>query len=888
MSQNITISANAKNIVDNFINENRYCNNRQSCPISKTDVMKHVIVTLYSQMPNAKSELIEPFKDCIFDLHDYFTQDEIDVILAEAKAVIMYCHKFADVMGHIDFHEDSILTEEIVDKDAPYSIYKTPESVIELCMRLSGKSGKNDKVIISYGEVADYALYNPNAEYQIECDGSLEDDHILKNDGTNDYYELLLDSQGISYEVTYDDGNENKSPNYLPDYVFAFNPTLSQTRKYDDALSYCDGMWQHAQKVSTFDLMKKICTCCVSLKPGKYLDFILPSEYLKDKYFFDYFYILTQEKKYNTTIISLPEMHWGDTYVDTFLLHIEKVQNNGEMIRLIDTTASEFYQKRDITEEGRKALYKKMISDDIKSGLWTNEEIRESWKEKLSNDYNGPQFSVTNPKHYQMEGLNVDRIMEIVNSEKCNAKYEERMSYKQFFGINEHVKCQHLIDKTLPKLQDGENYIALKELVDIVSSNRIEKGKLPLLVTSLLSDKYTDCEIDAKNIDTKDIEKEPKFWSDSPSYFTMENYCLVAGIDGVCLKVGKLMDINQPIAYKEGITSFHVKKGLITEDYLLRELTKEYCTTQALMLCEHYDSGIDKENFLDPEYFLDIKIAVPSLEEQERRCKDDIRKSLEESRKNLTKADRQLLKSAEEFKRDVHMKKHAIGQTLFNLSNWWDLLQRARKDGNGIVDDTKEVGKIHKVLITDIFSNIQMSMKKLQMQIDSFWRADGLQTEDMSLSAFINAYTKEHQSPLFTYKYVANIINNKLPKVTFSKQALTMVFDNIINNACCHGFENEASSNNIVKIDLQMDKGLPCIIISNNGKPIHEKISIEDVFTYGRSSKSGQKHYGIGGYEVRNLMREFHGEAEFISTPQNEFPVSYKLTFKNTNNNVER
>ena len=84
-----------------------------------------------------------------------------------------------------------------------------------------------------------------------------------------------------------------------------------------------------------------------------------------------------------------------------------------------------------------------------------------------------------------------------------------------------------------------------------------------------------------------------------------------------------------------------------------------------------------------------------------------------------------------------------------------------------------------------------------------------------------------------------------------------------------------------------MNNGLPYILISNNGKPIHEKISLEDVFTYGRSSKSGQAHYGIGGYEVRNLMREFHGEAEFISTPQENFPVTYKLTFKETRNIFE-
>ena len=58
MSQNNTISVKAKNIVDNFIDENW----SRSNSISRTDVMKHVIVTLYAQMPHSKAELIQPFK----------------------------------------------------------------------------------------------------------------------------------------------------------------------------------------------------------------------------------------------------------------------------------------------------------------------------------------------------------------------------------------------------------------------------------------------------------------------------------------------------------------------------------------------------------------------------------------------------------------------------------------------------------------------------------------------------------------------------------------------------------------------------------------------------------------------------------------------------------
>lgn len=854
MSQNNTISVKAKNIVDNFINEIWSGNS-----ISKTDKMKHIIITLYALMPGAKAEFLEPFKDCIFDLHEYFTQDEIDVIRDESRAVIMYCYEFSEVMhGHISLDDNGDLIEEILVDDPPYSIYKTPKSLIELCMRLSGKPGNGANVYIPYGDVADYALYNPSAEFHIECEGWPSENGKIVSPGhdINGYSQILLDSQGVSFEERYNDGSD--SSNYLSDYVFAFNPTLTQKRPFNAALSYCDGMWSNAVKVSAIELVEKIMTAIIFTNSGKCLDFILPSDYLYDKNFWDYFKLMFQEDqegkdylKFNATLISLPSMDWGETYIDTFLLHIEKNKGNIGMIRLVDATAPEFYQKRGFTKEGTNALFEP--------------------------DGNKDKFSITNSDHYKTASLNVDLLMEVINN-----KEEECMHYTKFFAINKHVPHQYLIDKKLPDLQEGEKYIVLKKLIDVANFKRIEDGELPLLGTSLLSDKYMDCIINPSNIATREIGKDPKLCSDSSSYFTTKEPCLVAGIDENHLKVGKLNDIEQPIAFKDGITPFRVKTEIVTEDHLLRELAKEYCTTQALMLSDR-DHGI-----LAPEYFLEIKIAVPSMKEQERRSKEDIQKTLEETRKYLKEADRQLLQSAEEFKRDVHMKKHAIGQTLFNLSNWWDLLQKARKEGNGIVDESQEVGKKRKTKVVDIYSNIQMTLEKLQMQVDSFWRADGLQVESMSLTTFVKEYVKEHQSPLFVYEYdsISTLANNNVPKVAFSKQALTMVFDNIINNACSHGFENKASESNIVKIEIQMDNGLPYIVISNNGNPVHEKISSEDVFTYGRSSKSGQAHYGIGGYEVRNLMREFQGEAEFISTPQEDFPVSYKLSFSEVSNNV--
>ena len=850
MSQNNTLSAKAQNIVDNFINKNWGHNSS----ISKTDVMKHVIVTMYAQMPNAKAELVACFKNCIFDLHDYFTQEETNILMAECSQVIMYCFYYADIMGHIDFERaysgSDELVEEILVKDPPLNIYKTPLSLIELCERLSGKPKAGDHVYLPYADFSDYALYNPSADYLIECKDHAYGQKGKLNNYVNAYAQILLDCQGINSEITYGDCDiyANGGFKTAPNYVFAFNPTLNQ--KCNNALYITDGMWGYPQEVTPSELARTIVVCSALATSESCLDFTMPESYFQSKNFWSIFKLLFTAKgiAFNATFISLPTLSFGDIYTSNCLLHIERGKDKEGLIRFIDAKGEEFRKQGGITKAGHDILFK---------------------------DLNGGKefFSYTKPEFYQRGGLDVDRIMEVYNQTECDAKYEKRIPASEFFGVNEDIAHQYLINEHLPELNEGERYIALNELVEIVPTSKEDEGKEVLVLgREKLGSKNMDCDIDASSLALKKLESSSEHFV-APTYFSVNKDCFIAGIVEGNMKFGKLIHVEQPIAFKEGLVTFKVKNSLITEDYLLRELAKDYCSLQARMLME------DADFLLVPKFFLNIKIAVPSIKEQVRLMKEDAQAYLKE-------ADRKLIQSAEEFKRDVHMKKHAIGQTLFTLSGWWDILKKARKEGNGIVDDSMLIGKYNKTAVSEIYANIQSMIETLQDQVEHFWSTVGMEdVQSLSLPSFIKAYTREHQSPIFKYEYsFSTLANNNMPNVTFSPKALTKVLDNIISNACCHGFENQESEGNIVKIEVGIENDSPLITISNNGKAFHEKLTKEDVFTYGRSSKIGQSHSGIGGYEVRNLMREFHGEAEIISEPEAEFPVSYKLSFKNADN----
>jgi len=439
--------------------------------------------------------------------------------------------------------------------------------------------------------------------------------------------------------------------------------------------------------------------------------------------------------------------------------------------------------------------------------------------------------------------------------------------------------------------KNNDNIISIGELIKLVewTSINTKYNEVSLIGMRELSSNYLNCNITPSKVNNK---------KNTGKVLTED--CLVSGFIGNKFKVGQLreLSVDTPVAIESGIIPFVINSDLITEEFLLRSILSKETEQQAIAMALGTISQRITQDFLS------INVIVPSIEEQNRLCKED-------TRKYLTDADHKQLESADEFRKDVHMKKHAIGQTIFNLNNWFKLLQQARKEGNGIVDDSATIGKVNKTKVSEIYDNLQLSIAKMQQQISKFDIGYGMQVEETALTEFIEDYISKHQSPMFKFVYDASShhasrtipcfecdfekgeyyetggnIQEKgdpLEYVNFSKEALSIIFDNIINNACSHGFVGRENSNNYIKIEIS-DEGCDYIIsISNNGNAIHSDLSPGDVFTYGRTSQNNNNHFGIGGYEIRKLMREFNGDAEFISQPEAEFSITYKLKFTDTN-----
>lgn len=450
------------------------------------------------------------------------------------------------------------------------------------------------------------------------------------------------------------------------------------------------------------------------------------------------------------------------------------------------------------------------------------------------------------------------------------------------------------ITKTLTNLKDVVTLIPRYnyEWVKANSYSSSERTLEKIVSVQDLSDNYLDCGIHVRQLKDKS--------SNSNSYTTsIGGY--VAYSHGKIL-VGKIENIDETIiAIEDTICHFQVDPTKASLDYILKILsTQDYVVEQIKCLTKGY---IWTDEYLHPEDLLHVCIELPSVKVQ------DI-EVLADSQKGYAEKVIELENAFNEFKEDMHNKKHGIGQTIFAINNWMRLLKLARKRGNGVVNDCDIIGKNHPQSVSQIFENLEATMKRLQVQISKMDTGYEMIPSEFGITSFIEEFVNNH--PRAEFEYI-NLVNHRAEKdlpvvsvdekgntqvsktdfifqkgddlccINFPLEALEIILENIISNACAHGFK-DSEINYKIKISSEISGKYLSIFVANNGAPIHKDFSEKDVFKYAKSTSDALSgHHGFGGYEVWKLMKEFGGTSEFISTPEEEYTVTYKLTFPVSN-----
>lgn len=511
-------------------------------------------------------------------------------------------------------------------------------------------------------------------------------------------------------------------------------------------------------------------------------------------------------------------------------------------------------------------------------------------------------------------GTNVPCLLLTLDKDKWDKRQDENIS---FISLNDSVytegKMRKMIDidKAKSLLSGHSNgLIEVVKMSDVDSSYRLDLNPGAYLLHKVMpkgsSDSHNanlfaltqkiNCATKAVNLGTsksvigvKDLSPNYTFTViEEPSSITTSRYSEISEDAALInftsngVEVGRVKYSGKPIALSTGI--FACKQdGIVDDDYLLLELTKPYVADQIRLLGLTSYSSPNIGDYI----FHYLKLVVEPYEERMRIVR-------EAQEKVVSKLQIGLETAQSDFRKDVHMKRHAMGQTIGTLNNWWSLLEELKSSQTGAFDLQCKVPGLSTTL-DDILKNVKSNIKRLSTQIDKLDRGFKYSATDFDLWEAIQEYVETHKTPVFNYTldfpkewhsdedgkfYFVFPDESGLIKtrVHFPKEVLTMILNNILSNASTHGFKNKPSDDNIVRITLLAKDSSYIVSISNNGVPCNPDMTAEKVVMYGKSSDENN-HCGIGGYEAKFLMNDFGQKLEVHLDSSSEYPVEYKLIF---------
>jgi len=288
-----------------------------------------------------------------------------------------------------------------------------------------------------------------------------------------------------------------------------------------------------------------------------------------------------------------------------------------------------------------------------------------------------------------------------------------------------------------------------------------------------------------------------------------------------------------------------------------------------------------------------MRIEIPSIEQQQKLVQDMVLK-------DFALQERYVEKREKGFRHSIRLRKHALSQNISAFDSLFSSLEYCMQEHNGRLKSNDLLAPVSKMTVGEAMEVMRSKLRTICERVAQLTdEQDWGKCEFIEPQQFIERYEREHHDSKFIFKHLwdefetncfaKDVFDKKTGKLLFHKgesmnvawfpiRALRQVFDNIIANACAHGFTDANRKDYVIQTSWTTD-GLNLLIeVANNGTPMPTDINPDLVLEYGYSSALNQNgHGGIGGGEIAEVMRKYGGDVKIISTPEKKFTVTYVL-----------
>ena len=324
---------------------------------------------------------------------------------------------------------------------------------------------------------------------------------------------------------------------------------------------------------------------------------------------------------------------------------------------------------------------------------------------------------------------------------------------------------------------------------------------------------------------------------------------------------------------------------------LLEPLIKE----QILMVCE----GKLNQHVLS---LVLNKIIVPSYDE-----KEQFAFLAEANYAAMISSQHELKLQAEDYKKSVRIRKHALTQSLSSMRSMFVALNDHRCSSNGSLKDEDKISPISTITVKDAFEFLEQKFNHMMPVVEHLADVDYSfgETKWLDPEITIENYIIGKSSGWLNFKPVmdwehghnqadkemkisfAGTVTLKsgqtLNSFLFPQDAFERILDNIVSNAQSHAFTDTSRTDYQLRFSWHVDGTSLVIEIENNGTPIPSDRDTSSLLEYGVSTALNKDgHNGIGCNEIDDIMRRYDGTVKIVSTPNDVFTVKYVLTFEKT------
>ena len=269
-------------------------------------------------------------------------------------------------------------------------------------------------------------------------------------------------------------------------------------------------------------------------------------------------------------------------------------------------------------------------------------------------------------------------------------------------------------------------------------------------------------------------------------------------------------------------------------------------------------------------------ILVPS---DELIINDEKKRVLDEERVYRAQVD-ELATKKKEYINEVRMRKHDMGQYIFELMNIEDLMRYYLDNKDNEKDFYQQIGKL--------LNNFRDSLRELSTMLDDLSKEEQFgEPEPIDIQDFLIKLEQRHQAEGYKVNAFLDLralwdyrekmaksmgvsipledTDKIVPMMYISRNDLQRMANNILDNARKHGFTDHNRKDYEVQVNVSIDaeKGMFQIDFRNNGNPLPDGMN---KMRYGiKGEKAGQTGgTGIGGNYVKSFVEHYGGDYDIF------------------------